>query len=152
MAASTHRRQWPLRHTGAIGDLASGTIQTGAKALFRRRALFGDQFARRRCRRPSQTSVGADTSIRHPRKRRGLEGMCSGKVVCLRLPLIRSAAIRSPSGRFRGSSRSAGRRLRRGRSDGEWCRSVVVSVDLDLITDADAAHATELVRLGRQWL
>src|SRR4051812_19829544 len=70
----------------ALGAIRTGQPddpQTGAKALFRVRTLFEDQFAQRRSRRADQPGVGADALNRPAGISTWLEGICSGTVVCL---------------------------------------------------------------------
>jgi hypothetical protein len=71
----------------ALGAIRTGQPddpQTGAKALFRVRTLFEDQFAQRRSRRADQPGVGAD-ALNRPAgiSTMVVERICSGTVVCL---------------------------------------------------------------------
>src|SRR5665213_3178202 len=140
----------------ALGAIRTGQPddpQTGAKALFRMRTLFEDQFTQRRSRRADQLGVGADALNRPP----GISTMAGrhmfgdGRVLVIAAhahvhgdPLALEEDLDRPRGQPRVD-------LGAGEAMGD---AVIMGGNLDVIIDADATGTPfrELVRLSRQHL
>ena len=125
---------------GAIGAGQPDDPQTGAKALFRMRALFEDQFTQRRSRRANQASIGAD-ALNRPA---GVSTMAGRHMLGDGRMLVIAA-----SAHVRGDPFSLEEDLDRPRGQtcinfgaGEAMRdAVIMGGNLDVIIDADARHS-----------